>query len=74
MTPHDDLGEVRGGAMQDMSRWGRETAREWTEYLEAPEDEGGRDLPDSFVFLALDVFGLLCASVLVVLGYGRSRS
>ena len=32
------------------------------------EEEEGRDLPDSFVFLALDAFGLLVAASLIVLG------
>ncbi len=32
------------------------------------EEEGVRDLPDSITFLALDAFGVLLASSLVVLG------
>jgi hypothetical protein len=32
------------------------------------EEEDGQDLPDSFTFLALDAFGALVASSLIVLG------
>jgi hypothetical protein len=32
------------------------------------EEEGVRDLPDSITFLALDAFGVLVASAMVVLG------
>ena len=54
--------------MLNTPRMDREAIRERMHGARELEEEDGRDLPDSFTFLALDAFAVVCASVLVVLG------
>jgi hypothetical protein len=54
--------------MLNTPRMDREANRERMQGARELEEKFGRDFPDSFTFFALDAFGVVCASVLVVLG------